>query len=217
LSTTECRSCGGDMSPLRYACPKCVTATRLRLDELQAHTIVIEAALVPYGNPLDGMPRARGYGSRPPLNLDLLTALDYRSHLDGQGPDDDPNESTLSVLGSLHQLARYVRARRQDDDLFESLPPTSVTGLTTYLRLHTEWCAWQTWGGQYVTVIRQLHGQTRRQGRDTPPVPLGLCIEEGCDGVVWRSFDGDTGRCSATAAHPYTGLNLARLRRPEAS
>lgn len=212
MSTTECRSCGGEMSPLRYACPKCVTATRARLDELQPHIVVITAGLVPGRGWPDGQPRAGGYESRPPLNLDLLVALDYRSHLEGHGPDDDPNETTLSVLGSLHQLARYVRARRQDDELFESLPPTTVTGLTTYLRLHTEWCAWQTWGGQYVTVVRQLHAQGRRQARDVPPRPLGPCIEQDCPGSVFADpRDDDRGKCTANPAHRYTGLHLARL------
>ncbi len=200
------------MSPLRYACPKCVTATRQRLDELQPHVVVITAALVPGPGRLDGMPRSRGYESRPPLDLDKLVALDYRSRLDGDGPDDDPNDTTLSVLGSLHQLARYVRARRQDDDLFESLPSTTVTGLTTYLRLHTEWCAHQSWGGQFVDVVRQLHAQARRQAHDIPPRPLGPCIEANCPGSVFADpRDDNRGRCTTNPTHTYVGLHLDRL------
>lgn len=212
MSTTACRSCSGDMSPLRYACPRCVTATRTRLDELQPHVAVITAGLVPGRGWPDGQPRARGYESRPPLDLDKLVALDYRSHLDGTGPDDDPNDTTLSVLGSLHQLARYVRNKRQDDELFESQPSTTITGLTLYLRLHTEWCAHQSWGGQYVDVVRTLHAQARRQARDQPPRPLGRCIEPDCLGNVFADQrDDDRGRCSANPTHRYAGLHLARL------
>lgn len=218
MTTHPCRCCGRDSSPLRWACPACVAVTRQRLRELDDHAVVIEASLIPGRGWPDGLPRARGYESTPPTNLDLLTALDYRSHLDGTGPDDDPNEGTLSLLGSLQQLVRYVRAQRQDVGLFESLPSTTITGLSLYLSLHTEWCAHQLWGDQFVNTIAHLHGQARRQAHDAPPVPLGRCIEEGCDGVVWRDQgDTDRGRCSLVRTHAYTGLHLARLAQRQAS
>lgn len=174
--------------------------------------VMMTAGLIPGRSGFDGSPRHPGYESRPPTNLDLLTALDYRSHLDGDGVDDDPNEQTLSILGSLHQIARYVRRERHASGHNDGLPPrqVTVTGEARYLRIHAEWCAHQPWGHEYVDVIRQLHAQTCRQAHDAPPAPLGRCLTEGCPGIVWPTPGG--GRCSGEHQRTYDGLDLARLR-----
>lgn len=214
MTTTACRVCGRDSTPLRWACPLCVRDTWRRLDEIQDHTIVIgTVSIIPSRGALDGLPRSGGFGSREPLNLDGVVALDYRSHIDGDGPDDDPHETTLSILRSLHQLGTYVHERRLDDDLPDSAPRVTVPSLTVYLRVHTEWCTHQTWGGAFVEIVRQLHGQTARQAHDKPPKPLGGCLTSGCDGTVWPTQRG--GRCSepcVNGAHRvYDGFDLQRL------
>jgi len=216
MTTADCRTCGGEMSPLRYACERCVRATRERLDELQEHVVVLEATMTPAGRALEPSPRRPGYGSRPPVSLDVLAALDYRSHATGTGPDDDPDESTLSVLGSLHRIALYVSQQRYRDgvDGWPVPRPVTVTTLTRWLRLHSEWCAHQLWAASYVEVIRTLHAQLRRQAHDAPERSLGVCIEPGCGGTVWPDRDGDGGRCAHDPAHLYTGLHLARLAYP---
>lgn len=215
MTLHPCRCCGRDSSPLRWACPACVRDTWRRLDELQDHAVVITAALVPGRGRLDGLPRASGYGSRPPTSLDLLTALDYRSHVDGQGVDDDPHETTLSILGSLHQVARYVRHQLRQAGQANWLPPTQVTitGEARFLRVHAEWCAHQTWGHEFVATVRQVHAQARRQASDAPPTRLGLCQHPDCPGSVWPASDGNGGRCGIDPRHTYTGLALARLHR----
>lgn len=217
MTTADCRVCGSEMSPLRYACERCVHATRRRLDELQEHVVVLTTTLTPAGRALDPSPRSPGYGSRPPVSLDVLAALDYRSHADGTGPDDDPEESTLSVLGSLHRIALYVSDRRYRDELTDWLVPRplTVTTLARWLRLHTEWCAHQQWAASYVDVVRALHAQLRRQARDVPERSLGVCISPGCGGTVWPDRDGDGGRCATDPQHVYTGLHLARLAYPQ--
>lgn len=220
MTTHPCRCCGRDSTPLRWACTACVAVTRQRLGELQDHSMVIEAALIPGRGWPDGLPRARGYESRPPTNLDLITALDHRSRLDGTGVDDDPDEATLSILGSLHLVAAHVAEQRYQLALMGSLLPRPLTidTIASYLRVHAEWCAHQTWGAEFVDTIQHLHGQARRQAHDAPPVPLGRCIEDGCQGVVWRDQgDTDRGRCSTDRTHTYTGLHLARLAQREAS
>lgn len=207
-----CATCG-DTGPFR--CP-CVRATWRRLTEIQDHTAILATAgLLPGRGGLDGMPRPRGYASRPPTSLDVLTALDYRSHIDGDGPDDDPDETTLSILRSVHQIADRVAHELYRAALMGSvLPqPVTVTSLTNYLRVHTEWCVSQEWGQEYVEAVRLVHSQTCRQAHDAPPQPLGRCIEDGCEGTVWRHpGDDDRGRCSAVREHTYVGLGLARLR-----
>jgi hypothetical protein len=208
----DCLVCGPVEEP---QCP-CVRTTRRRLTGIQDHTAILATAgLLPSRRGLDGLPSPRGYASRPPTSLDVLTALDYRSHTTGHGPDDDPDETTLSILRSLHQIAAHVAQQRYEAAFMGSvLPrPLTVAGLANYLWVHTEWCVTQPWGADYVEVVRTLHAQTRRQAGDRPPAPLGPCIEDGCTGVVWRGqLDDDRGRCSANAGHVYVGLHLARLR-----
>lgn len=219
MTPTTCRACGRDSTALRWACPACVRDTRRRLDEIQDHVIVIgTVGIIPARASLDGLPRAHGYGPREPLDLDKLAALDYRSHLDGVGPDDDPHETTLSVLRSLHQLGAYVYRKRIDDDLPDTAPRLTVPSLAVYLRVNAEWCAHQTWGHEFVEVVRQLHGQTRRQAHDAPPTALGRCLTPGCGGTVWPTSSG--GRCSQPCAdgrhRTYDGLDLQRLSTQEA-
>lgn len=215
INETEgsCVTCGGDTDERK--CP-CVRATWRRLTEIQDHAVILSTAgLSPGRGRLTGLPGPRGYASRPPTSLDVLTALDYRSHTDGQGDDDDPDETTLSVLRSVHQIAAHVAQQRYEAALMGSvLPrPFTVAGLTNYLRVHTEWSVSQDWGRDYVDVVRTVHAQTCRQAGDAPPQPLGRCIEDGCAGMVWRHpGDEDRGRCSAVREHTYVGLQLARLR-----
>lgn len=212
-----CATCG-DTGP--FKCP-CVRSTWRRLTEIQDHTAILATAgLYPGRGALDGMPGPRGYGSKPPTSLDVLTALDYRSHVDGTGEDDDPNEATLSILRSVHQIAARIAEHRYEAALMGSvLPrPLTVAGLTNYLRVHTEWAVTQAWGQEYVDAVRLVHGQTCRQAHDAPPQPLGQCIEDGCEGTVWRHpGDEDRGRCSAVREHTYVGLQLARLRNGQTS
>lgn len=217
MTTTPCRVCGRDSTPLRWACPACVRDTRRRLDEITEHTtVIVTAGLIPGRGALDGLPRTRSFESKPPLSLDHLVALDRRSRVGGDGPDDDPNDNTLSIVDTLHRVAAYVRLQREEAgvaDVVDSRPRSvTITGEARYLRINAEWCAHQTWGVNFVEVVKALHGQTCRQAHDTPPVPLGPCIEDGCTGTVWRNqADGDRGQCTADRAHTYVGLHLARL------
>jgi hypothetical protein len=214
MATTPCRVCDRESTALRWACLACVTDTRRRLDEIQDHVIIIgTVGLIPSRGALDGLPRAGGYGPREPLNLDKLVALDYRSHIDGTGTDDDPHEATLSILRSLHQLAAYVYQQRLDCGFPDTAPRGTVPSLAVYLRVQAEWCSHQTWGDKFVEVVRQLHGQTRRQAHDAPPTALGPCITPGCGGMVWPTEYG--GRCSQPCLEgqrrAYSGLDLQRL------
>jgi hypothetical protein len=214
MATTACRVCHRESTTLRWACPLCVRDTWRRLDEIQDHVIIIgTVGLLPSRSVLDGLPRAGGYGPREPLNLDKLVALDYRSHVDGNGTDDDPHEATLSILGSLSQIGRYVWSRRVDDDHPDSRPLLTVPSLARYLRINAEWCTWQTWGDQFVLVVKQLHAQTCRQAHDAPPKPLGSCLTPGCAGTVFQTARG--GRCSEPCSggghRLYNGLDLQRL------
>lgn len=214
MTTTPCRVCNRESTPLRWACTACVRDTWRRLDEIPDYAIIIgTVSLVPSRSTLDGLPRAGGFGPRVPLNLDALVALDVRSHVDGDGPDDDPGEATLSILRSLHQLATYVHERRLDHDLPDTPARSTLPGLAVYLRVHAEWCAHQTWGDRFVEVVRDLHAQCRRQAHDASPKPLGPCITPGCGGTVWPTHRG--GRCSEPCIEGthrvYDGLDLQRL------
>lgn len=206
-----CATCGDTGS---FRC-MCVLVTWRRLTEIQDHTTILATAgLYPGRGRLDGMPGPRGYGPKEPTSLDVLTALDPRSHVDGDGPDDDPEETTLSILRSVQQIANYVSKKLYEAALMGSVLPwnRTVATLTNYLRVHTEWAVSQEWGQDYVDIVKQVHAQTCRQAHDRPPEPLGPCIEKDCDGTVWRDqADTDRGRCSSDRKHTYTGLHLVRL------
>lgn len=206
-----CPCCGGAMSPLRYACPDCSSTTWHRLGQIIDYSDILDLTTEPRRGGIDGQPKPRGYSSRPPVSLDRITALDYRSRADGTGPDDDPDEATLSVLGSLHRIAAYVAEELYRAALMGSvLPrPLTVPVLASYLRTHTEWCCHQLWAASYVDTVRALHAQLRRQAGDAPPRSLGACDAPDCGGTVWP-VPGGGGRCDRDPAHLFTVLDLAR-------
>ncbi|WP_367128296.1 hypothetical protein [Saccharothrix sp. HUAS TT1] len=211
MSTTACPVCGDPSTSLRYACPACSVRTQRRLRELQDYRDVLRATLTPSSRGLDPLPGPRGYRSSPPMNLDIVVALDPRSHASGAGPDDDADETVLSITGSLHRVAEYVAEERYRAAVMGSIVPRPYTldVLASYLWIHTEWCCWQLWAADYVGMIRTIHGQIRRQAHDAPPTPLGPCRTETCGGTVMPR-PGRGGACP-TCGRSYDGLELARL------
>jgi len=148
MPTTVCRCCGGANSPLRWACPCCARATLDRLREIKDHTIAIATS----GHGGVVRPRCE---SRPPARPSLLSALDDEALRDG-----DPTAVLLSVLGTLHEVARYVRRQRGEPGDWQCTIDSEVR----YLRINAEWCTHQTWGHEFVDVLHQLHTRTATFG-----------------------------------------------------
>jgi hypothetical protein len=187
----------GDSRPRetdRYACANCVTALRhtLRGIEVYAHLLTIMTL------PLQGRGERRspGFGSRSPARDDVIVALDYRSRTAGDGPDDEASP-TRSILGTLHQLASWVR------DQQDVAAPREITVTTEigYLLGGVEYAAHQDWVDEFATDLRELHAQCRRLAGDQPPRPIGRCptlLDDGeCGTPLYMPTTGDSVHCHA--------------------
>lgn len=176
----------------RYACTGCVTALRhtLRGIEVYAHLLTIMTL------PLQGRGERRspGFGSRSPARDDVIVALDYRSRTGGDG-DDDEDQPTRSILGTLHQLASWVRDER------DIAAPREITVTTEigHLLGGVEYAAHQDWVDEFAADLRELHAQCRRLAGDQPPRPIGRCTtlvdDHECGTPLYMPQRGDTIAC----------------------
>lgn len=176
----------------RYACGSCVTALRhtLRGIEVYAHLLTIMTL------PLQGRGERRspGFGSRSPARDDVIVALDYRSRTGGDGPDDE-DQPTRSILGSLHQLASWIR---EEQDV-NAPPNITVTTEIGYLLGAVEYAAHQEWVDELANDLRELHAQCRRLAGDQPARPIGRCPtlvgEAECGTPLYMPTTGDSVTC----------------------
>jgi hypothetical protein len=178
----------------RFACGNCVTALRHTLRGIEVYAHLLNIMVMPMQG--RGERHSPGYGSRPPTNLDRVVALDYRSRTGGEG-DDDEERPTRSILGTLHQLARWIR-EEQDIAAPRNITITTEIG---YLLGAMEFCAHQTWIDDVANDLRDLHAQVRRQANDQPPAPFGRCptlLDEGeCGAPLYMPTTGDSVHCHA--------------------
>jgi hypothetical protein len=197
----------------RYSCDDCTNTTRRRLREIElyAQWLATPAMLEPTRGTTGR--RSPGYSSRPPARDDVLVMLDHRSRTEPTGPDDEDTPA-WSILGTLYAVATYVRGHAHDHAP-RRLTLASELG---YLLGRLDWCATQPWADVVLADVRQLHAQARAAAGDRPPNSLGTCTEPDCGGAVYparlRDPDGsryDGARCKR-CGHPYTGLDLVRLR-----
>lgn len=212
----KCLCCDDRDAGHRYACDRCVNDMRRWLRELEDYAAVIMSTLAPTASPTVGS-IGSAFGSRPPLNVEKVTFLDYRS---GAGaavwrlhdPRDMDDEPVRSLPGSIHGLAVWLR---EEAELAQPDTWTLVSELN-YLIGQVDSCAYSQWVSELHEDIRELHVQARRLAKDAPPGPLGHCLTVTCEGVVFpatiKDSDGrhDGGRCGA-CSRPYTGPDLVRL------
>ena len=212
---SNCLMCDRDAGH-RYACHHCTEGMRRWLRELEDYAAVIMSTMAPAsGQPVGSVGSA--FGSRPPVSVEKVTFLDYRSGAGAavwrlRDPRDMDDEPIRSLPGSIHGLAVWLR---EESEVDEPAKWTLVSELH-YLLGQVDSCAYSQWVSELYSDIRELHQQGRRLARDTPPGPLGHCLTVGCEGVVFpatiNDSDGkhDGGRCSV-CQRPYTGPDLVRL------
>jgi hypothetical protein len=152
----------------RYACGNCVTALRHTLRGIEVYAALLTIMTLPLQG--RGERRSPGFGSRSPARDDVIVALDYRSRTAGDGPDDETTP-TRSILGTLHQLASWVR----DEQDITAPREITVTTEIGYLLGGVEYAAHQNWVDEFATDLRELHAQCRRLAGDQPPRPIGRC------------------------------------------
>lgn len=199
----------------RFACDRCTERIRNHLREIERYAAII-AHTKTRGRGGDGGRRAPGFGSRSPADDSKIAADDYRTRTTGDGPDDVDGD-VLSMVGTIHGINQAIREELD-------LTPRAPRDLTTeigWLLGQVDWCATQPWIGDVADNIRELHAQTRRLSRDSPPGPVGTCLAADCNGTVYPALVDnpadphgpriDGGRCSV-CREPYDWIRLIDLR-----
>ena len=115
---TNCLACDRDAGH-RYACHRCTDDMRRWLRELEDYAAVIMSTLAPTASPSVGS-IGGAFGSRPPLNVEKVTFLDYRSGAGAavwrlRDPRDMDDEPVRSLPGSIHGLAAWLREESEVD------------------------------------------------------------------------------------------------------
>jgi hypothetical protein len=172
------------------ACPECVTELAGQLRELDEYWGVLPHMVEPVrGSTGRGSP---GYGSRPPLRLDVLAALDPKTVPTSE-------DDLWSIPGTIVRLADWIAAERgdkRDPGLF-------------YVLTQLQWAAGQDGFGDVADAVQELHRRAQGLAHDRPDSTLGGCLVPGCVGQVRP--DGAGGRCGV-CDRPYVGLGLVKLR-----
>lgn len=199
----------------RYACHRCTENLRRHLREIELYAAIMSRLKEPARRGTER--RTPGYTSTPPVNLDILVALDPRSVLAADRDPDpvtDDDEPIRYLWGEIASMCRMVAEERDEPDPGAAL---------WYLLVHADWCAHQPWIDEHASGVAALHRQVRGLARDNPPPKIGDCMMVGCDGEVhWtldraiRSPDGteqhvDCGRCRR-CGELYYGVRLVRLK-----
>jgi len=175
-----------------HACPECVTELGQQLRELGEYTGVLWHMKEPIrGSAGRGSP---GYGSRPPLRLDVLAALDPRTL---PTPDDD----VWSIWGTLDRIAAWIAQERGEK-------PRGLWYVLTQL----QWAAGQDGFGDVADAVQELHRRVQGLAHDRPESSLGDCLALGCTGqVVAAGAGGRCGECD----RPYVGFGLLKLQQAQ--
>lgn len=188
-----------ELEPDAHACPDCQVRLVRKLVDIENYLVIV--SVVP-GRGAPG-PRAKGFGSQPPLRLDVVAMLDPRTEINGDGPDDVLDE-VPNVMADLHGWSRLVHEEHPDH-------PGASRWL---LRGYIGWICQQPWVDEFAADIARVHGALRQACGDAPSKPLGRCLDEACGGQVYRRSDDPhdirlrCGRCRTT----YSGLDLIKVR-----
>lgn len=181
----------------RYACLRCTEHIRRHIREIEGYTHML--ATTTMLTPRRGEPgrRSPGFGSVPPLNVNVLDLLDPRT-------DAEFDEDSRPILWRLDSLCQWVR--EESDRVYRA----DLSGMVVYLLGLTEWVAHQPWADDYAGNVAELHSVARAAAGDAPQPPLAPCLKVDCDGPVFWSH-GDAAKCRDCGTR-YVGLGLVRLR-----
>lgn len=174
-----------------HACPECVNELAGQLRELDEYWGVLPFMVEPVrGSAGRGSP---GYGSRAPLRLDVLAALD-------PGTLPTPEDDVWSIPGTIRRLGEWIAAERGE----QRRPGV------WYVLTRLQWAAGLEAFGDVADAVQELHRRAQRLAHDRPEATLGDCTR--CGGQVLP--EGAGGRCEV-CARPYVGLGLVKLRRAQ--
>lgn len=175
------------------ACPECVHELAGQLREVGEYWGVLPYMVEPVrGSAGRGSP---GFGSRPPLRLDVLAVLD---------PDTlpTPEDDLWSIPGTIVRLADWIAAERGE---------RAGQGLW-YVLTQLRWCSEQEGFGVVADAVQELHRRAQGLAHDRPDGSLGSCTR--CGGRVVAAGAG--GRCEG-CNRPYVGFGLLKLQQAQES
>ena len=176
-----------------HACPECVTELAGQLRELDEYWGVLPYMVEPLRSSTGrGSP---GYGSRAPLRLDVLAALD-------PGTLPTPEDDVWSIPGTIRRLGDWIAAERAE----QRRPGV------WYVLTRLQWAAGQEGFGDVADAIAELHRRAQGLAHDRPETSLGNCLALGCTGQVIPAGAG--GRC-AECERPYVGFGLLKLQQAQ--
>jgi hypothetical protein len=177
------------------ACADCVNDLGRILHELEGYWRQLGGMKEPTRGQAGRM--TPGYGSRPPLRLDVLAALDPKSLPTAE-------DDVWSIPGTIDRIADWIAVLRGE--------PTGQ-GLD-YIAAQLRWCAGQLEFETVAEALHELHRRAQALAGDRP-VDLGRCISvtagRTCHGRVREGGRDEPARCES-CKRPYTGLALVRLR-----
>lgn len=143
-----------------------------------------------------------GYGSGPPLRIEVVAFLDPRSRPD---VDDDVRSLPTALAGLADAIAEERTEQRPGDAL-------------GYIHAQVQWCSRLSWFDDLAEDLRDLHRRARQLAGDAPPKAIAKCISVGCDGRVfwaWEWIDEVremVAKCGNEKCNRrYTGLDWVRL------
>lgn len=165
---THCVICSNPLPATTAACPSsacfgCINSVLGLLQEIELMAPDIDLEPATGGGDGLGISRPR-HGSRPPVDLARLAALDYRT----VPTEDDPIRSVLGSLTGINNAIRDHHGERHP------VVPLLMRELA-YLRRHLTWCAGRDDFAEVVADIRDIHRQVRLLARQERPQRVGRC------------------------------------------
>jgi hypothetical protein len=181
------------------SCGPCLDRLREQLREIGDRY----AALNPSpGASGDGQRGAPGFESRPPAQLTVICARDWRSSREARtwrGADGrlhrEHERPPLSVVAELYTLARHVADART------LTPPDQVRApdLVRWLDQHLDWITRQDGVVGFARVLRELVAQLRPLTGEPGAKRIGVCPN------TLEDADGSTRECGAPLFAPLRG------------
>jgi hypothetical protein len=192
-----------------YACPSCQEQLQRQLHDIGNYLKIVSVMPSRSG---EFTRHAPGFRSAPPLRLDVVAMLDPRTELNGDGPDDIvdevPNvyadlEGWWQIVADGLGLAPAIAPRYRPE------PQVWVWNLNSRI----SWICRQDWVDEFASSIGRLHGAMARACGDVPPKAWGRCLDQACNGSVFRrSEDPRDARLQCrTCRTTYDGLDLIRI------
>jgi hypothetical protein len=174
-----------------YTCERCRMHLVRQLADIEDYLAIVTA--VP-GRSGDRGPIGRQFESRPPLWLDVVAMLDWRTELNGPGADDVLDEIP-NVWADLDGWSRIVQEEHPDQPRGDG---------PWFLRTRCDWICRQPWCDEFAGDVARVHGALRRACGDAPARAFAHCpqVVDGsvCDGPLVMFEDGGGAQCRTCRA-----------------